>query len=67
MTDRIKGFTVTLANDMRDDDFEAIKTAVEMIKGVIHVEPALVTSGDHMNRKMIQHEIMMKVYKTIEE
>lgn len=67
MTDRIKGFTITLANDMREDDFEAIKTAVEMIKGVIHVEPSLVTSNDHMNRKIIQHEIMMKVYKIIEE
>ena len=67
MTDRIKGFTVTLANNMRDDDFEAIKTAVEMIKGVIHVEPALVTSGDHINRKMIQDEIYTKVIKAIEE
>lgn len=67
MTNRIKGFTVTLDKDMRDDDFEAIKTAVEMIKGVVHVEPSIVTYNDHMNRKMIQQEIMMKVYKAIQE
>lgn len=67
MTDRVKGFTVTLDKDMRDDDFEAIKTAVEMIKGVLHVEPYLVTSGDHVNRKLIQHEIYMKIYNAIQE
>ena len=34
MTDRIKGFTVVLAQDVREDDFEAIENVVRMIKGV---------------------------------
>jgi NRPS condensation-like uncharacterized protein len=39
MTDRVKGFTVTLSHDIRIDDVEHIQKALEMVKGVVHVEP----------------------------
>lgn len=39
MTDRFRGFTVALAKDVREDDFEAIEKAVRMIKGVLDVVP----------------------------
>jgi len=38
MTARVKGFRVTLEQDFREDDVEVIKSAIEMIKGVAHVE-----------------------------
>lgn len=66
MTDRVKGFTVTLNQDYRDDDVEAILNAVRMINGVAHVEPSIVTSEDHMNRQMIRNIIREKIYKAID-
>jgi hypothetical protein len=67
MTDRIKGFTVTLSNDIRDDDFQAILEAVKMIKGVSHIEPSIVTTHDHMNRVRIKTELLGDIYKLLNE
>jgi hypothetical protein len=67
MTERIKGFTVTLERDVREDDFEAILNAVRMIKGVVHVEPSLVTTEDHMNRTMIRIELHDKILCTLRD
>jgi len=67
MTDRVKGFTVTLERDIRDDDFQQILEAVEMIKGVLHVEPVLVTHQDHMVKTRLKHDITMNILKLIDE
>ncbi len=65
MTDRVKGFTVTLVGDTREDDIECIKTAIEMIKGVVHVESSIVTSEDHFNRSRIKQEFKDKIRETL--
>lgn len=39
MTDRHAGYLVTLAKDIREEDAEAIVTALRQIRGVIAVEP----------------------------
>lgn len=39
MTDRHSGYLVTLARDMREDDAEAIITALRMVRGVESVTP----------------------------
>jgi len=67
MTDKVKGFTVTLKKNIREDDFQRILEAVEMITGVLHVEPVLVTSLDYMVRQRLKHEITMNILKLIEE
>jgi hypothetical protein len=67
MTDRIKGFTVTLDKDYREDDVEVILNAVKMIRGVAHVEPSLSTAGDHMNRERIRLELREKFYDFMKE
>jgi hypothetical protein len=67
MTDRVKGFTVTLERDIRIDDFQRIKEAVEMIVGVQHVEPTLVTHQDHMVRTRLKHDITRNILKLIDE
>lgn len=67
MTDRVKGFTVTLDRDIRADDVEVIAQAIRMIKCVIHVEPSIVTAEDHMNRVRIKYELRDKFLKVIEE
>lgn len=37
MTDRVKGFTVTLDHDVRIDEMGVILIALRMIKGVAHL------------------------------
>ncbi len=41
MTDRHSGYVVTLAKDIREDDAEAVITALKMIKGVVSVKPVV--------------------------
>ncbi|MFA5207532.1 MAG: hypothetical protein WC428_02630 [Candidatus Paceibacterota bacterium] len=67
MTDRVKGFTVTLAEDMRIDDIEPIMQAIRMIKGVIDVQPSITDSNDHINRIQVLSNIRKKFIKFLEE
>lgn len=67
MTDRLKGFTITLEEDFREDDMERLKNALEMHKSVLHVEPVLVTSEDHMNRTRIRLELIQKMLEILNE
>jgi len=64
---RVKGFTVTLERDTKEEDFQRILEAVEMIKGVIHVEPSLVTGNDHINRTRIKLEVTRNIMKLVDE
>lgn len=48
MTDRFKGFLVTLDDEIREDDAEAILTALRMIKGVFMVNPYINGMEDWM-------------------
>lgn len=41
MTDRHTGYVVALADDIRDDDAQAVVNALRMVKGVIGVEPVI--------------------------
>jgi hypothetical protein len=63
MTDRVKGFTVTLEYDVRIDDVEVILNAVRMIKGVANVELSISTHDDHMNRERLKWELKDKFYE----
>jgi hypothetical protein len=65
MTDRIKGFTVILDRDYRDDDFEYIKNAVQMIKGVKLIEPYVSDGGDYIIETKAKSEIRDKIYDFI--
>lgn len=67
MTDRVKGFTVVLDHDIREDDFQRIKEAVEMFKGVVKVEPSVVTSKDYMNREVIKHKLITDLFNFLKE
>ena len=64
---RVKGFTVTLKRDIKQEDFQRILEAVEMIQGVQHIVPSLVTGEDHIVRMRLRHEITHKVLKAIND
>jgi hypothetical protein len=60
MTERVKGFTVTLEKDIRIDDVEVIMQAIRMIRGIANVEP----SDDIINRE--KYELRGKFYKFVQ-
>jgi hypothetical protein len=67
MTDRVKGFTVSLEKDIRIDDVEIIMQAISMIKGVADVTPSVSNPDDHINRIMLKHKFLEKFYDFIEK
>jgi hypothetical protein len=67
MTDRVKGFTVTLAEDVRIDDIEPTMQAIRMIKGVVDVQPSIADGNDHINRMQVLHNIREKFIKFLDE
>jgi len=60
MTDRVKGFVVTLEKDIRIDDVEVILSAIKMIRGIANVETSVSDYDDHMNRERIKYELRDK-------
>jgi hypothetical protein len=67
MTDRHAGYIVTLSNDIREDDAEAVITALKMVKGVVGVEPVLADSSVHVAEMRIGSEVRQKLYQFIQE
>jgi len=62
MSDRIKGFYVSLENDIKDEDFSEIENAVKMIRGVLNVTPYVTSAEDHINREQIKFELKRKLW-----
>jgi hypothetical protein len=67
MTDRVKGFTVTLEKDIRIDDVEEIMTALKMVRHVVDVEPTISTDEDRMAEQRLRVELRGKVYEFVKE
>jgi len=67
MTDRIKGFVVTLDKDYRTDDVEEIRKALLMVKGVLSVDASVAELSDHMNRSRIRLELTDKLFAVLKE
>jgi hypothetical protein len=67
MTDRIKGLTIALDRDYRDDDVDAIVNAIMMIKGVLSVKKSVATSEDWINRIQIRADIEKRLYAALKD
>ena len=65
MTQRVKGFVVSLDNDMREDDVEHIVNAIKMIKGVSGVQNVDSGIDDVINRMNIKREMSEKIFETL--
>jgi len=67
MTTRYSGFIVALSQDMREDDLEAVLTALRMIKGVMRVEPLMPDSQSsiaEMRRDQAWKDSLMMLLKS---
>ena len=67
MTTRLKGFTITLEKDIREDDAETLIQVLKMIKGVISVKPIESDPSDTMARERVKWEIRDKFWNFYEE
>lgn len=57
MTDRLRGFVVTLDRDLREDDAEATLTALRQVKGVVDVSSVVADLPAHMAYARARQEI----------
>lgn len=68
MTDRVKGFVITLDESMRDDDVEIVANAIRMIKRVKAVDPVPVGIGisDWLVKTDTARDLRTKILKVID-
>ena len=67
MTDRHSGYIVTLHQDTREDDAQATIDAINMIKGVLNVQPITTTTEIHLARATERHALREKIFTLLEE
>lgn len=61
MTDRIKGLTVTLEDNVREDDAQAIIDAIRMLRRVVSVDVHVADIDHHMAVQQAKHEFRGKI------
>lgn len=67
MTDRVKGFVITLEKDVRIDDVEPLMKAIRFMRGVANVEPSISDTDDLINQSRIKSELREKMWHFIKE
>ena len=67
MSERLKGFVVTLDCDIREEDAETIVNAICALKHVVDVSPVSTDIGDSIVRMRLRHELLHKVVAVIGE
>ena len=66
MTDMIKGFVVTLENNIREDDCAGIAEAIRQLRGVCSVRAEVADLNHHLAAMQIRHEVGKKLWEIIE-
>ena len=61
MTDRVNALVVILEKDVRDDDLEATRNAIQQIKGVLSVEYNVTDISDSVARMRVKSEVQQKL------
>lgn len=67
MTDRHAGYIVTLAEDWRDDDAEAIINALRMIRGVADVSPIVADYDLHIAEVRARDAWRKRIHKLLDD
>lgn len=65
MTDRVAAYVVTLKEDVRVDDAEAITNAILMIRGVATVQPIMADMVTHIAEDRVKTRYQMAVYAAV--
>ena len=67
MSEKIKGFTVTLDQSVSEEYSERVKEAIEMMAHVVSVKPSKDNIDDQINRDRLRHEFTMKLISLSKE
>ena len=67
MTDRHIAYTVILQAPIREDDAEAIRQAILMVKGVAEVIPQIATADTYFAIGTARRELEEKIWKALRE
>ncbi len=65
MTDRANYLVVVLEKDTRTDDLEGLCEAICQMRGVLRVEPNIVTMDDWVAESRIKIELTRKIYEAL--
>jgi hypothetical protein len=65
MTDRIKGLSVTLRPDMRDDDAERVISAIRLLSGVIDVCPHVADLDHYFAVTTARQDLIKKLWDVL--
>lgn len=66
MTERMKGLLVHFEEDYREDDVEALKDAILLMKGITKVEAICKNMDDTLNRERVRLELRVKLFKLLD-
>ena len=61
MTDRFNALTVVMERDMREDDAEAILSAIRQLRGVLSVSGHVADITAHLAEERARHELREKL------
>lgn len=61
MSSRVAGFVVTLDRDVKDEDRDAVLTALRMVKGVLSVKPVEASCDLHIAQERASREWQQKI------
>lgn len=65
MTTRHAGYIVTLEQDLRDDDAKTLIDAIELLRGVVSVQPIVAEYLTHVARERIRRELVDKLWQVL--
>lgn len=65
MTTRLKGFTVVLEKDMREDDAEPLRLAIAQMRGVLSVAPVEACGNDFFATHRVRSELGTKLWEIL--
>lgn len=61
MTTRLKGFTVFLEKDIREDDAEPIRAAIQQIRGVMAADPIESTPSEDFAIYVAKNDLLKQI------
>lgn len=67
MTDRIHALTVTLEENIREDDIQPLIAAIMQLRGVLSVSPHVADVALHTATMRVKNDLRERLYKVIEE
>jgi hypothetical protein len=66
MTTRHTGYIVVLEKDIREDDAEAVITALTMVRGVLTITPIEANPESRIAEERVRQELRIKLFAALE-